>query len=252
MRKLRTRTWFVAVAAVLGTGVAAPATAQVAGGVQYEGRTIRVSGSGEYRAQPNLATAQFGVETSAPTAEAAATQNAERMDRVLQALLRAGVQRADIQTSGYSLYPQYTQDRRVDADAEPRISGYRAVNQISVRTRDLPAVGGLIDVSLAAGANRLHGVFFQLEDEAAEAAEAQALTRAVADARRSAETIARALGVQLGSVLDASTATQPMQPMYRVRQESMDIVSMAAPPPTPIEPGQQTVTATASLVFAIQ
>lgn len=217
---------------------------------RYEARTIRVSGTGEYSVQPDLATLQFAVETTGTTAQEAASANAERMERVIEALVAAGVGREDIQTSGYALFPEYAEDRRPGAELEPpRIRGYRAMNQVSVRTRELAGVGSLIDAGLAAGANRLSGVGFGIEDR--QAAESEALARAVGDARMAAEMMARALGVTLGPVLDASTAAQPMRPFYREIAQDMRMEAAAAAP-TPIEPGEQTVRATASLVYGIE
>ncbi|MEX2571233.1 MAG: SIMPL domain-containing protein [Gemmatimonadota bacterium] len=227
----------------------APAGAQVGTPTMTEYRTIRVSGVGEARAEPDLATLQFAVETTGETAAEAAASNADLMDRVIQALRGAGVGADDIMTSGYALYPVYAQQNRGSEMDPPQITGYRASNQVSVETMDMEGIGSLIDAGLAAGANRLHGVSFELRNSAA--TEAAALENAVGEARAAAETMARALGVQLGAVLDASTGTEPVRPLYRaVAQDRME--SMAAAAPTPIEPGQQTVRATASLVFAIE
>lgn len=239
--------WSVLAAASLGAAI--PAPAQIAGSpASYNARTIRVSGVGEFRAQPDLASVNFAVETTAATAEEAGASNADRMTRVIEALMAAGVARSEIRTSGYSLYPEYAQDSRPGGELEPpRIRGYRARNQVTARTRDLAEVGTLIDAGLAAGANSLAGVGFELENS--DAAEAEALSRAVADARRAAQTMADALGVTLGPVLDASTDSQPIRPMYRGDVVQME---MARAAPTPIEPGEQTVTASASLVFSIE
>jgi uncharacterized protein len=214
-----------------------------------DARTIRVSGVGEVRAEPDLATVHFAVETTGSAAQQAAQQNAESMDRVIRALVAAGVPREDISTTGYSLYPEYAPQPRGAEMEPPRIRGYRASNQVGVRTTRLDRVGQLIDAGLAAGANRLSGVGFELLDP--RPAQAQALERAVENARHSAETIARALGVRLGVVLDASTSAEPVRPVFRAAREmSMDAIVVA--PPTPIEPGQQTVRAMASVVFAIE
>lgn len=216
-----------------------------------EPRTIRVSGVGEVRVQPDLATVQFGVETTGATAQEAGQANATAMDQVIRALTEAGVSRENIRTSGYSLYPEYAQQQqRPSSEQEaPRIVGYRAMNQVAVRTTDLEGVGRLIDVGLQAGANRMHGVYFEVQNGAA--AQADALRRAVDAARGSAETMAAALGVTLGPVLDASTSSEPVRPLYRMASERMAMDAYGAAP-TPIEPGEQTVTATASLIFGIQ
>src|SRR5690606_32444959 len=135
-----------------------------------------------------------------------------------------------------------------DEMGPPQITGYRASNQITARTRDLTGVGRLIDVALEAGANQMHGISFQLEDAAA--AEATALRRAIDRAHTSAQTMAAALGVQLGPVLDGSTSADPVRPVCRVAAGAMMRQEVAAS--TPVEPGEQSVRATASLIFEIQ
>jgi uncharacterized protein YggE len=229
---------------------ACAASAQGQPGTLMERRTIRVSGVGEVQVRPDLATVQFAVETTGTTAREASEANADAMDAVIRALRGAGVAEEDIRTSGYSLYPEYAMQTREDPNAPPSIRGYRASNQVSVRTRDLESVGRLIDAGLAAGANRMNGVSFEVRDS--KAAEAEALTLAVQSARASAETIAAALGVRLGEVLDASTSSQPPQPLYRQMEIAFDARASMAAAPTPIQPGEQSVYANASVVFAIE
>jgi uncharacterized protein len=215
-----------------------------------DARTIRVSGVGEIRVEPDQGTLQFAVETTGTTAQQAGQENAQVMDRVIQALVSAGIRRQDITTSGYSLFPEYVAPRFPTEAEPPRIRGYRASNQVSVRTTELAQIGRYIDIGLGAGANRLHGVFFEVRD--AQAAQAQALQRAVEQARTAAQTIATTLGVRLGIVLDASTSADPVRPLFRMAQADMMRAEAAMAVPTPIEPGEQTVRATASLVFAIE
>lgn len=213
-------------------------------------RTIRASGTGQVQVRPDMATIQFAVETTGTTAQAAAEANADRMDQVIQALRGAGVANEDIRTSGYSLYPEYAIQPRDDPNAPPQIRGYRASNQVSVRSTDLDGLGQLIDVALAAGANRMNGVSFELRDS--EGARAEALREAVLAARASAETIAGALGVTLGAVIDASTSADPVRPVYQEYGMAMDMRMSVAAAPTPIQPGEQTVTAVASIIYEIQ
>jgi uncharacterized protein YggE len=234
---------------VVAALVPAVASTQEPVTISADVRTIRVSGFGEFRAQPDLATVQFAVETTGITAQEAGQQNATSMERVIQALVGAGIRREDIRTSGYSLQPVYApQPRQPSEIQEPRITGYRASNQVSARIAELDRVGQLIDIGLEAGANSLNGVYFELQN--AERAQAQALERAVAAARVSAQTMAGALGVTLGNVLDASTTSEPVRPMFRAARDMEMTQSFA--PSTPIEPGEQTVTASAFLVFEIR
>jgi uncharacterized protein len=226
----------------------APAWAQQAGTGQAP-RTIRVAGIGEVQAMPDEARLALAVESFAATARGAGQDNAQRMDRVIAALVGAGIPRADIQTLNYAIHPEYDHSRPGQEMERPRIRGYRATNQVVVQTRRLDEVGNLIDVALGAGANRFDGVGFQLRD--AEAAQAEALRRAVVKARTAAETMAAALGVSLGPVVDASTAMDLVRPYPMMEVAQMRAMDMAAAAPTPIQPGEQTVRAQVSVVYSI-
>jgi hypothetical protein len=209
------------------------------------GRGIEVSGMGEVEVAPDEAYLNFAVETSAPTSQEASQQNAERMERVIAALVAAGIPRDEIETRNFSVYPEYVANDRGET---PRVRGYRVTNQVALETMRLDAVGTLIDAALAAGANRVEGINFGLSNP--QAAEAEALREAVQRARASAETIAQALGVSLGQLLRASTSTEPVRPMPMMAR--MDMAESAAQGfATPIQPGEQTVHATVVLVFGI-
>lgn len=237
------KTAFALLAAALLTGL--PIHAQQAPQAATATRTIRATGVGEAMTRPDEAHLEFGVETVAPTAQAASTANAQRMERVIAALIAAGIPRSEIQTRGFAVFPDYEHNPQTP---EPRIRGYRVTNTVAARTEAIPQIGRLIDVALAAGANRVHGVRFGVRNM--DTPRAEALRRATARARAQAETIAGALGVRLGPVIDASTADQP--PRYVAPLEMAAMRQAADALSTPIEPGEQTVVATVSLVFAIE
>lgn len=237
-----------ALAALLAA--AAPGAAQDPAprpGVPGMASTIRVSATGEVQVEPDRAWVDFGLENQGATAQAASEANAQVMERVIAALRRAGVPREQIETRDYSVFPDYAPGQ--PGESEPRIRGYRVSNVVTVRTDQVTGVGALIDAALAAGANRVHGVRFGLRDP--QAARGRALRQAIERGRAEAETIAAGLGVRLGAVLDASTSTEPVRP-FPMREMAMDMArAQMASAPTPIEAGQQTVTATISLVYAI-
>lgn len=210
-------------------------------------RTIRVVGTGEAQAAPDEAYLDFGVETTAPTAQAAAEQNARAMEQVIRALTSAGVPRREIQTHNYSVFPDYGPPR--PGTEEPTLRGYRVTNLVTARTEQIARVGSLVDAALQAGANRVQGVRFGLKN--AETVRAEAIRGAVAKARADAAAIAAALGVRLGAVLDASTAGGQPPAFAKMEVAQMrDFAGAAAS--TPVEAGEQTVTATVTLIYAIE
>lgn len=232
-------------AVLLAVAAAVPAAAQP----ERPQPVIRVTGMGEVRAAPDQAIADFAVETQAATAQEAAAQNAQRMERVIAALVRAGVPRDRIETRDYNVFPDYD-PRPVETGGEPRIRGYRVMNTVSATLHDVARVGTVIDAALQAGANRVHGVRFGLRDP--QRFRAQAIADAVRRARADAEAMAQALGVALGTVHDAQTTdfgmAPPPQPVF-AREAMADAVAMSAP--TPINPGEQTVRAMVTVTYGI-
>src|SRR5262245_26901606 len=89
--------------------------------------TIRVTGEATVTAQPNQAQIDIGVVTQAQNAQAASTQNAQRLEAVLAALRRAAGADAEIKTISYSLAPNY---RYPKEGGNPTLAGYTASNVV--------------------------------------------------------------------------------------------------------------------------
>lgn len=200
---------------------------------------IRIAGTGTVAAAPDLAELTAGVETEDDTAEAAMARNAETMRGVLAALEAAGVPKADIRTSGLSLsaMPRRLPDGRVEAGET-----FRALNHVTVRTGDLAGVGALLDALVRSGANRIGGVRFTLEDDAAALAEAR--RAAIADARTAAETFATAAGLVLGPVREIAAGGG--EPGHGGARATAQIASAV-----PVEPGQLTISAGVTVTWTL-
>lgn len=204
-------------------------------------RTLSMNGHGEVRTAPDVATVNAGVTTSAPTAAAALAANSSRMTGVFAALRKMGVAEKNIQTTGFNISPQYTNG---DNNNPRRLTGYQVNNEVSVRLEDVSKVGAGLDALVAAGANQMNGISFDIAAPAPLLEKARA--DAIADARARAETYARAAGVTLGAILSISegAGAEPPRPLYKV-------MAMSAAP-TPVAAGQQSVTADVSVVWEIR
>lgn len=205
---------------------------------------IEVSGTGSVDVAPDRARVTFAMETRAPTADAAAGQNADAMAAVLEALRGAGFEGLELETFGYSLRPEYeaTNDRR----GTRRIVAYTVLNNVGATLDDVDAVGRVIDTAISAGANRVGGISFYASDT--EDARREALAEAVRSARAEAQVIAASLGHSLGPALEVRGGAQRPSP----RVMGTEMLAMAArAADTPIEAGDQTVTASVSIRFAL-
>lgn len=211
-------------------------------------RTIHVNATGEVRRAPDRAVIALAVETTAATAAEASNRNAEQMNRVLEAIRGLGIDRSMIQTRRVELNPRYAQMDRGMEMQEPRITGYVATNQVVVTLDDVGMVGRVVDAGIAAGANRVNGISFQLRDP--ESAHHEAIRLAVQKARREAQVVADALGERLGPAINVSTSGYyaPPPPMPMMADMRMERAQAA---PTPVEPGELDVQASVSITFRI-
>lgn len=203
---------------------------------------IQVSGTGSVTVEPDRATVSFAMETRATTAAEAAGQNADAMTSVLAAVRGAELEGLELATYGYSLNPEYQvlNDNRRTRE----IVAYQALNNIRATVSDVDAIGRLIDRAIGAGANRVAsiGFFAANTDEARR----EALAIAVSSARAEAEVIARSLGYELGAPLEVSGGANVPTPR---RMEGLAMSARAMD--TPIEAGDQTVSANVSVRFAL-
>lgn len=200
---------------------------------------IVTNASAEVRVAPDRASIQIGVQTRATTAAAASTQNSQKQRAIIDAIKARGVAAEQISTSNFNVIPETRYDR--EGQAAPRTTSYLVVNTITVEVRRIDQVGPVIDAALAAGANQINSLAFGVSNP--DSARRQALAAAVAKSRADAEVIARAAGGTLGSLIEINAVDgyNPAPPRPFMAREAM-----AADAKVPVEPGQETITATVS------
>ncbi len=206
------------------------------------GGTITITGEGHAYAAPDMATVMLGVNGQGETARAAMDETSGKVEALLATLAAAGIEPRDIQTTGLSLNPLWNQSSLSSGD--PKVTGFNADNSVTVRIRDVEAVGAVLDQVLDAGANTFNGLTFGLQDPEPKLDEAR--QAAVVEARRKAELFAEAAGVSLGPILSIteSGGVQTPQPMFR---RDMAMASEAVP----VAAGETTVTAQVTIVWEI-
>jgi hypothetical protein len=240
-RRIALSAFALALAAVLAPLRAGATTAELPADAP---RAVTMTGEAEVKAPPDQAVVSAGAVTQARTASQAVAANAAIMTRVFDALAKLGLPRIAIATSGFSLEPQYPpQDER---KPQPHvIIGYEVSNSIDVTLDDVTRTGAVLDALIGAGANQSAGVSFSIKDPKPLLDEARA--EAAADALHRAQVYARHLGVTLGPVLSISEGYgAPMA------ARAVPFLANEAMAPTPISAGQQSVSATVTVTWAIQ
>lgn len=226
---------------LLGFGVLIGAGAGARAAEPPSPPTIGVSADATVAVEPDRAEIEIGVVTEAKAAQAAVTQNAQKLDATLNKLRALLGPNAKLQTTRYALTPIHS----VPRDRPPIITGYAASNSVRVILDDLKAVGRVIDAATEGGANTIDRLEFTLKDD--RDAYNQALAQAAADARAEAETIAAALGLKIVRVLRVEEFSHEVRPVM-LRQSRAAFAEQAQ---TPIEAGPLDIRAGVTLTVEV-
>ena len=197
-------------------------------------------GAGKVQGTPDTLTANVSIEFIAPDVTTAMNQTSERQQAVINALVGSGVDRQDISTTQVSLQPQYN-----TANTPPIIIGYRASNSIDVKIRQLNAASQALALIVSTGgdATRINSVAYSIEDNSQLVKDARA--RAFEDAKDRAQQYAELSGLTLGKVISISEAagSTPPTPLPSPRMAMAEAV--------PLEPGQQTVGFSVTVIWEL-
>jgi uncharacterized protein YggE len=234
---------FIAVALlVFATSARAQTDAPI---TNQEPRTLSINGSGTISIQPDIASIQIGVHTEGPNAQETVASNNQQSQQLISALGEAGIANKDIQTSNFSISPR----QEWDANGQPTgVITYVVDNSVSVTVRDLTKIGSVLDAAVGAGANNIYGIQFDHEDR--EAAQQQAITVAMENARARAEVLAEAAGVELGQVMSLQTYLGSANPVPYERNYAMAADMAAAS--VPVATGEMQIMVDVSVVYEIK
>ena len=209
--------------------------------------TVVVRAEGSVQAVPDIVLLGISVEIAEPSVAAARDRAARVTDAVIEELARHGVEQRDMQTSRFSIQPEY----QYTEGGRRRLTGYRVVHALTVTYRDLDTVGGAIDAVSEAGGDELAfrniGFTHADPDRHLEAARRDAVDKL----HRRARQLAEAANRELGPLLEISEGVAPPEASYRgptagaalLRAEAVD---------TPISIGSDLITVTVRGVFALR
>lgn len=205
--------------------------------------TVTASGAGTVQAAPDEATMSFGVSKNSPDAKTLLADTNKAAEKIVAALKKAGVEDKDIQTQNVAFYPQTT-----FLNGKTKVTGYEASIGVTVKVRDLTKLGEIISAGNDAGANNVNGPSFAIAEDSPFTA--KAIDKAVANARRNAEAMAKAADKTVGDVLSISdsTASQvvPYADFRTLGSATADSKAVA------INPGQLDVSSSVVVVFELK
>jgi uncharacterized protein YggE len=209
--------------------------------------TISVSASGSVDVAPDMALLTMTVRREAKTARAALDSNNAAMAGVQQAMQALGVAKRDLQTSGFSIRPLMSRPNRNQPDRTPKVIGYAVQNTLSMRVRDLTAVGSLLDKAVTLGVNQ--GGQIQFTNDNPQAAISEARTKAMQAAIAKANTLVSAAGVGLGKILTISETSRAPRPMPMARGR---VAAMAESGAVPVQAGENSYSVSVNVSWLLR
>ena len=215
--------------------------------VSQQSTGISVSGEGKVSVVPDVAILSLGVEAQAATVAKAQLQAAEAMKAIFDELDDKGVDKKDIKSQHFSIYPV----RQWDRDTEEEILiGYRVTNTVTAKIREVDKTGTIIDAVAEVGGDyvRISGIDFTIDDPTAYYGELR--EEAMADAKDKAEQLADLGGVNLGKPIYISEGGGyiPGPRDYITLEKAV----AGAAPATPIVPGEMEISFSVQVVFSIK
>ena len=207
---------------------------------------------------------ELGVEALADKASEARDMAAKAIDATVSMLKANNIQDKDLQTSQFSINPQYdmqeirrcTDGLKEDGkgtecrtDFERVLIGYQVTNLLTVKVRNLESMSSIIDGATEAAGNlvRINAVNFTIEDTKALLEVAR--EEAIADLIAKANSMATLSGVELGKLVFLSeSGGAPPQSFARMEAAAF---GFGGDQSTSILAGELDVTVNVQGVFAI-
>lgn len=207
--------------------------------------TFDVSGDSKITTIPDQAQVNLGITINQSTVKAAQDQANQVINDVNARLGEMGIEKKDIKTENYSLYPNL--DFQTGTQ---RISGYTVNANLVVTISDFAKVNQAIDMATTAGVNQIGGITFSLSDKKRTEVETEARKEAIDNARQKANELAQLSGMNLGKIVNVYESPMGNDNYPRpVMMDSMMKEGAGGGVPTNVEPGSTTFNYTVTLSY---
>jgi uncharacterized protein YggE len=211
--------------------------------------TITVSGKGEVYAKPDLALTTFSVVTDKKTVAEAISENAKKMNAVIDFIKKQGVEDKDLKTVNFNISPRYEwydvtqfypQGRRV-------LVGYEVQQSLEVKIRDMDKIGSIIQGATDSGANEVGDLQFTIDNQ--DELKKQAGGEAIEKAKNKAEELASQLGVRLVRITNFSESG--VVPYYGLMKEAVGMGGSEEAAAPAIETGENKIEVDVTITYEI-
>ena len=169
--------------------------------------TVTFDGVGKTTMTPDIAVMTFGILSTDTTVASAQKQNTDKMNTLMSKMKGAGIANADLQTVDYSAYEK-TVWNQVKQISESQ--GWIVSQSLQVKIRDVQKVSDIVQIAGQSNVTNINGPTFTVDVPSKY--ESEARTKALADARQKAQTLAQALGLKIDQVVGYSESKNNPNP----------------------------------------
>lgn len=223
-------------------------------------RIISFSAEGKILAKPDIAKIVIGVITQGVKAETVQEENNKKMAEAIAFIKDQGVSADDIQTSSYTLTPQYDydwchqgQEIAYYRSCPPKIVGYQLYQGATIKIRDFDKINAIIGGLSEKGVNKISNVSFEIDDP--EAYKNEARIQALNKIEERARILSAKTNIRLGKIITI-TEGQTIYPLYRTLEMEKAMAGSpedsATAPQAPIEIGTEEISITLNVTYEIK
>jgi uncharacterized protein YggE len=209
-----------------------------------EQKTIEISATEKVVVPADTATVKIGYQNRALTKDAVYAENTREANKILQALLDAGVPKEAIETE--SLRLEQEQKRYGAKPDQPlKYSGSQKW-QIHLKASDAQKI---VDIAVAAGANQIENVEWIVSDP--DQLEAKAYAAAIKRAKNLAEQTATQTGLKLGEVVSISNSPNSAREFMSGSAGGFAMISAPKVAMLKLQPGTVEREASVTITYAV-
>ena len=223
--------------------------------------TVVFSGEGKVSAKPDVAIVNFSIVTTAKISKDAQNANSKKSNAVTDYLKKQDIADKDIKTTSYTIQPQYSYPRPyimpvpmgvesypISDSSEPKITGYQVTQSFEVKIHDTLSASKIVDGLVTVGASQVGEVRFDIENSDAIKSEARA--KAIAEAKKKADTLTSQVGIRLGKIVNfEETSNGYPGPMAYMKAEGMGGGGSTVPS---LPTGENEITVSVSITYQIK
>lgn len=220
-----------------------------------ESAEIAFTGTGEHFIENTTAKITFTFSDRQHDISQARDTVTARVQSAYAILARANIADKDIQTTDYTIYPEYEYATpeiiHFPTKKRSELLGYRVSHTTATTIRDIAAIGTILTALTDLNPETVTGPIFSADEEQGKQAKNIATVKAIRDARARAHTIAQSADLHLKKITRINIYESGERPYARLESAAMafDGVTQQA---IPIQQGEQKIQQTAVITYEVK